>query len=147
MICRECCSDPTLNIASQHDSIGRSYPLPSETCLVGLCTGALPAAAISCCKTLSDLLPIAVQTVLVAFRMGMCNLDVRNRIEDSTKAWSLVTPTSTPEKIAESLDEFSKFNVSKALIPSEMISEPFLTVHSICLVLLSLISAHTHCMV
>ena len=41
----------------------------------------LAAAAISSCSTLSELLPAAVQTVQVAFRLGMCVVRMRDRIE------------------------------------------------------------------
>lgn len=72
---------------------GASYPSLQEACLLGLCTGSLAAAAISCSGSILELLPVAVETVLVAFRTGMCVLDVRNRIESSNESsfsWSIV---------------------------------------------------------
>ncbi|KAJ5941158.1 polyketide synthase [Penicillium verrucosum] len=59
---------------------GISYPDPQNTWVVGLCTGLLSAAAVSCCKTVTDLIPLAAHTVLVAFRTGLCVSEVLDRI-------------------------------------------------------------------
>jgi hypothetical protein len=79
-----------------------------------LCTGALAAAAISSCKTLSELLPAAVQTVLISFRLGLCVVDVRNRLElasDNSASWSMVVPGLTAEAAATGLKEFAEARV------------------------------------
>lgn len=39
--------------------------------LVGLCTGSLAAAAVSCAQTSIDLLTLGIEAVVVAFRVGM----------------------------------------------------------------------------
>ncbi|KAK0510435.1 hypothetical protein JMJ35_006867 [Cladonia borealis] len=70
-----------------------SYPCASNTFVVGLCTGALAAAAVSCCHSLSELLHVAVYTVRVAFRVGLNATDTADSIERSdspTEAWSYV---------------------------------------------------------
>jgi noranthrone synthase len=75
----------------------------------------LSAAAISCSRTLSELLPAAVQTVVVAFHAGLCALDVRNRIEQSIEVsseWSMVVPGLVDETASKVLKEFSQANVS-----------------------------------
>ena|SRR5438034_6025551 len=96
---------------SQHGESGRAYPLPSDTYLLGLCTGAFAAAAISTCKSLSELLSVAVQTVRVAFRFGLCTSDVRDRIEQTDGSWSIVVRDFMPDAASGVLDEFSQVNV------------------------------------
>ncbi|ORY66531.1 polyketide synthase [Pseudomassariella vexata] len=71
------------------------YPHADNARILGLCTGALAAAAISCsCSTL-DLVPKAVQAVIVAFRIGMHVTDLGKRLEpsqDSEQFWSIIVP-------------------------------------------------------
>ena len=63
--------------------------------ILGLCTGALAAAAVSCsCSTL-ELIPRAVDAVIVAFRTGMHVTDVAQRVEPSDasdRSWSIIIP-------------------------------------------------------
>ncbi|PVI03119.1 polyketide synthase [Periconia macrospinosa] len=96
---------------NQHSRLGVSYPTPSDTYLLGLCTGALSAAAISSSKTISELLPVAVQTVRVAFRFGLCIDDVRIRIEPQTQtSWSMVVLGLMAPQAIEILERFAKAN-------------------------------------
>ncbi|KAH8754195.1 polyketide synthase module [Diaporthe sp. PMI_573] len=46
------------------------YPGHQTTKYVGICTGSLAAAAISCCQSSLELLPVALQTTLLAYRLG-----------------------------------------------------------------------------
>ncbi|KAI9878041.1 MAG: hypothetical protein M1830_002092 [Pleopsidium flavum] len=100
---------------SQYGEVGRSYPRPEDTYVLGLCTGALAAAAVSSCNTLSELLPAAVQTVQVAFRLGLCVVDVRDRIEapskDFPREWSMFVPGLEPKAAAVVIKEFCQVNV------------------------------------
>ncbi|KAL9609770.1 MAG: hypothetical protein Q9167_005482 [Letrouitia subvulpina] len=99
----------------QYGQAGRSYPLPEDTYALGLCTGGLAAAAISSCSTLSELLPAAVETVQVAFRLGLCVVDVRDRIEapskDVPQEWSIVVPGLEPQVATLTIDEFCQAKV------------------------------------
>jgi hypothetical protein len=104
-------SVPWLIQRSQHGECGHAYPLPSDTYLLGLCSGAFAAAAISACKSLSELLPAAVQIVRVTFRFGLCILDVRNRIEQTDASWSMVVRDLMPGAASEALKEFSQVHV------------------------------------
>lgn len=51
--------------------VGFSFPSPSNSCCLGLCTGALAAAAVSCSSNTLELLPLAVEAVRLAFRIGI----------------------------------------------------------------------------
>ncbi|KAI4254023.1 MAG: hypothetical protein LQ352_003346 [Teloschistes flavicans] len=97
----------------QYGQVGRSYPDQSDTYLLGLCTGALSAAAIGCSKTLSELLPAAVQTVAVAFRLGLFVMRFRDGIEQSSgkaPVWSVLFPGLSAEKAEGELENFIKVN-------------------------------------
>lgn len=96
---------------SQHEGLGQEYFSPQETCVSGICTGALSAAAVSCCRTASELVPIAVQTVLVAFRLGMCTLRAAKAIDPSEGNWSMVVSCDSTDKVGELLCKFSESNV------------------------------------
>ena len=86
-----------------------AYPLPSETHLLGVCTGALAATAVASSKSVTDLLPIAVQTVQVAFRLGLLAVEMSNRIQPGCSgSWSLIFPGLTPGAVSVALKEFSK---------------------------------------
>lgn len=104
-----------LTYAREHNDVDASYPLPGEACTLGLCTGTLAAAAISCCRSISELLPVAIQTVLVAFRTGLCVLDVRSRIEapiGSSPAWSMVVGGNSATEAIDAMFEFRNQSVS-----------------------------------
>ncbi|KAE8150929.1 hypothetical protein BDV25DRAFT_139362 [Aspergillus avenaceus] len=88
---------------------GHAFPTTHETCLVGLCTGLLSAAAVSCSKSITDLLPIAAQVVLVAFRAGLCVADVRDRVETQSgaaAAWSALIPGLDGDTAVSVLDAY-----------------------------------------
>jgi hypothetical protein len=81
---------------NRYTSPGKRYPSTQNTSLVGLCTGLLSASAVSCCQSVTDLVPLAAHTVLVAFRAGLCVSEVRDRIEAQPEgapaAWSVLVP-------------------------------------------------------
>lgn len=62
---------------------------------VGLCTGALAAAAINYSKSALDLVHNAVEAVTVAFRTGVCVTDVANQVTgmgQAEESWSIIVP-------------------------------------------------------
>ena len=61
--------------------------------VLGLCTGALSAAAVSCSRSLSELVSSAIDAIVVAFRTGICVTDVAQRVEpsnNSDQSWSII---------------------------------------------------------
>ena len=63
--------------------------------VLGLCTGALAAAAVSCSRNTLELIPMAVTAVIVAFRTGMHVTDVAQRAspsDGSDRSWSIIVP-------------------------------------------------------
>jgi len=87
----------------------------SDSCIIGLCTGQLASAAVSSSRTVGELIPVGVQTVVLALRLGTCVIKVRDLVESTgpSPSWSaLVSGIREPD--AEQLIEgFAKANVSK----------------------------------
>ncbi|PYI09332.1 ketoacyl-synt-domain-containing protein [Aspergillus sclerotiicarbonarius CBS 121057] len=95
----------------------RAYPAPENTYLVGACTGAFAVAAIATSQTLAELVPAAVEAVIVAFRTALRSMVLRTDldpwVDGKQKAWSAILGTGEDE--AESAIE--KFNVAQSLPP------------------------------
>ncbi|KAF5662736.1 polyketide synthase [Fusarium heterosporum] len=82
-----------------------SYDAQS-TRVVGLCTGAFAAAAVSCSSFTADLIPMAVSSVIAAFRTGLLVTDTAQRVnpsQDLNQSWALLIPG---QKAAAMLEEF-----------------------------------------
>ncbi|RGP80519.1 polyketide synthase [Fusarium longipes] len=81
-----------------------------NTRVVGLCTGAFAAAAISCSSFTADLIPMAVSAVIASFRTGLLVTDTARRVDplqDTTKSWALLVPG---QKASTGLEEFCHQN-------------------------------------
>lgn len=76
-----------------HEDSKCQYPDPEQDHILGICTGALAASAVSCsCNTL-DLVPLGVEAIIVAFRTGVHVHDTAQRIEpsqDLDQSWSMI---------------------------------------------------------
>lgn len=82
--------------------------------ILGLCTGALAAAAVGCSRSTLELIPIAVDAVIVAFRTGMYVTDVAQRVESSdasNQSWSVIVPGLA------SIEAVHKFNEQTVRTP------------------------------
>ncbi|TEA13320.1 Conidial yellow pigment biosynthesis polyketide synthase [Colletotrichum sidae] len=106
----------------QHGSGCQAYPTPEKSCLAGVCTGSLAAAAVSCAHSVSSLLEPALHAVAVAARLGALAWDVAGRINDDDDdeddgersgstgefaAWSYVVAGSSPKAVAEALKQYA----------------------------------------
>ena len=79
-----------------------AYPCADNARILGLCTGALAAAAVSCSRSTLNLIPMAVEAVIVAFRIGMHVTDVGKRLETSQEidqSWSMIVAGSASSEI------------------------------------------------
>ena len=77
--------------------------------LLGLCTGLLAASAIASVDSLVALLPVAIETVRVAFRTGAHVADVAERLEilsDTSESWSTVFAVADIDSAEEALNNF-----------------------------------------
>lgn len=82
-----------------------------NTKLSGLCTGLFAATAIASSYSLSTLLPIAVQVVLMAFRTGSHVASLAERLSPATEkseSWTYVLPAAKETEAKVILAEFHK---------------------------------------
>ncbi|KAK3370622.1 polyketide synthase [Podospora didyma] len=97
---------------NHYTSPGKRYPSTESASLVGLCTGLLSASAVSCCQSITDLVPLAAHTVLVAFRAGLCVSEVRDRVEAQKEGaavpWSVLIPGLSGEAAAIILKRYTQ---------------------------------------
>ncbi|KHN94891.1 polyketide synthase [Metarhizium album ARSEF 1941] len=94
----------------KYGSNSEPYPSPRGTCIIGPCTGGFAAAAISCSQTLSELIPVAVEASLAAFRTALCSWlagqDLAPRQTSETASWSAaVKPRDANESVGQLLEE------------------------------------------
>ncbi|KAI1126483.1 polyketide synthase [Nemania abortiva] len=85
----------------------RQHP-PASTTFLGICTGGLAAAAISCSQNVFEISRLGVQAVTVAFRAGM---QVSKRAEllgySLPESWSIVVSSIQEDRISEHVEAFS----------------------------------------
>ncbi|KAK7964984.1 Conidial yellow pigment biosynthesis polyketide synthase [Apiospora saccharicola] len=84
---------------------------PENTYLSGLCTGLFAASAIASSPSLSSLLPIAVQVVLMAYRVGSHVASLAERLSPSTEkseSWTYVVPGAKEATAKSILEDFHK---------------------------------------
>ncbi|KAM0214770.1 hypothetical protein ACHAQD_008669 [Fusarium lateritium] len=77
-----------------------------NTRVVGLCTGAFAAAAVSCSSFTADLISMAVSSVVASFRTGLLVTDTARRVDpsqDLTQSWAVLVPG---QKASAMLKEF-----------------------------------------
>lgn len=80
---------------------------------LGICTGALAAAAVSCSQSTLDLVPLGVTAVKVAFRTGMHVTDVAQRVapvDSVSRNWSMIV--AGLESTQAAVEEFCGQTVS-----------------------------------
>ncbi|KXH68541.1 hypothetical protein CSAL01_02198 [Colletotrichum salicis] len=106
-----------------YDCQGRSYPQGHGNHVVGLCVGSLAAAAVSCSHSLSDLVFAGVDTVRVAFRLGLRVLHTAKLFDAASvktkdfPRWSIAVSESVfPRNSAE--DTLRKFKDDAGLASS-----------------------------
>ena len=93
------------------------YIMPSNTVIVGLCTGLLASAAVSASRSLLDLISIALKVVRVAFRIGVKVDATARRLStdhdvDAGQSWSKLALQVQRETAIDEVTRFNKTNVS-----------------------------------
>ena len=82
----------------------------------------LAASAIASANSLTALLPLAVETVRIAFRTGLYVGEVADRLErgqDTSEAWSTTVATSDKQGAEVALDEYNQAHVRLVVLPSD----------------------------
>ncbi|KAF7552262.1 hypothetical protein G7Z17_g4428 [Cylindrodendrum hubeiense] len=100
---------------------GRHYPTPQDTYCLGICTGSFAAAAISCSRSLAELISLAIEATVVAFRTSLSSLILKKDIvaneEEISQSWSVVVSgeeSSLQQKIRDFVaSEWSTWHTRK----------------------------------
>lgn len=104
-----------------HEDRPLEYPVPQNTRIIGICTGLLAASAIASCSSLASLIPLAVETVAVAFRVGALVATVSDVLERrlvGEDAWSTVIGGQHIGSAENEIAEFNKAQVQTPFCPS-----------------------------
>jgi Starter unit:ACP transacylase in aflatoxin biosynthesis len=91
------------------------YPRTSTTHILGVCTGLLAASAVASSRSLTSLLPLAVQTLRIAFRLGSRVATVGHQVESRTsvpQTWSTIVLGISSDDAEIALSEFNENHVS-----------------------------------
>lgn len=114
---------------SYYGDLGHQYPSKSDSLIVGLCTGQLASAAVSSSKTVGELIPAGVETVVLALRLGVCVVKVRELVEENrpSQSWSVLVSGMRQEEAKKIIGNFGRANVSNYQIKRKEIELPTLT--------------------
>ncbi|GCB19650.1 conidial yellow pigment biosynthesis polyketide synthase [Aspergillus awamori] len=107
-----------------YGDLGHDYPTPSNSHLVGLCTGVLSCTAVSCARNVGELIPAAVESVVIALRLGICVFRVRELVDSAdseSTCWSALVSGISEAEASHLIDEYSS---KKATPPS---SKPYIS--------------------
>ncbi|KAL9004648.1 MAG: hypothetical protein Q9188_002539 [Gyalolechia gomerana] len=91
---------------------------PSNTLVIGLCTGLLTAAAVASAPTPYRLIPLGVEVVLIAFRVGTYIHQTARQLDIShtgNDCWSSVVGGTTEEKAQDALNSFHTKKASRLI--------------------------------
>jgi naphtho-gamma-pyrone polyketide synthase len=106
-----------------HGDRGHPYP-SSDDGLLGSCTGMLSCAAVSSCKNVGELLPLAVEVVTLTIHLGLCVMRVREMVdstESSSGSWSILVSEINETDAANLIGKFVK---KRGITPS---SQPYIS--------------------
>lgn len=103
-----------------HEDRPLEYPVPKDTQILGVCTGLLAASAVASCPSLAPLIPLAVETVAIAFRAGELVATVSDRLEQRLEndTWSTIIGGQHMFSIESEIEEFNKEQVHHFILSS-----------------------------
>lgn len=114
--------EKTPNFISYVGGIRGRDSMGLQSCVVGLSTGLLAAAVVALSPTIPALMPLAVEAVLIAFRLGLHVKSTASNIEwaparDGDSSWSYVIPGKTQPEAQNALDDFHREKVRRVDVP------------------------------
>ncbi|KAK1783530.1 putative polyketide synthase [Copromyces sp. CBS 386.78] len=95
------------HMENNYDDLAR----PENTCLIGLCSGLFAATAIACTKSLSELVPLAVQVTLMSFRVGRHVNKVAEQIYptvEKSESWTYIFTNISESAAGPVVQDFNK---------------------------------------
>jgi hypothetical protein len=94
--------------------------------MLGICTGSLTAAAVSSSRSLSELVPRAVEAVLVAFGVGMCVSSMKMRLvspPEMSRTWFIMVAGPSASQAVLKFCEESALPIT---------AKPFISAFTVC---------------
>lgn len=85
-----------------------------------MCTGQLAACAFASASTVGELVSLAVEVVVIAFRTGLHVTKTRELVENGTdrnKNWSYIVPKLRADLAALRIEQFSQSAASSFTLP------------------------------
>ena len=104
-----------LTNSSYYGDGSRSYPSGQNNNVLGMCTGQLAACAVASASSAGELVALAVEVVVIAFRTGLHVTKTRDLLEngsDRNKNWSFIVPKLQVDLAASRIEQFSQSAVS-----------------------------------
>ncbi|CAO1601138.1 fusarubin cluster-polyketide synthase [Xanthoria calcicola] len=105
-----------IGIFISHEHSKCQYPDPEQDHILGICTGALAASAVSCSRNMLDLVLLGVEAIIVAFRTGVHVHDTAQRIEpsqDLDQSWSMIVGGTEAAGMVQAFCEQSMLPMTK----------------------------------
>lgn len=101
---------PTLTLHRVCEENPRAYLQPG-TLIIGTCTGLLAASAIASSDSLIALIPLAVETVRLAFRLGATAARKAESLEASQTPWTSLVTGVDSTTVSVAVEEFNQTQV------------------------------------
>jgi hypothetical protein len=96
------------------------YPSRPDHVVLGMCTGQLAASAVASASTAGELVHLAVETVVIAFRTGLHVMRVRDILsngEERCQSWSCVVSKLSVQDAGSRIERFSESKVGHPQTP------------------------------
>ena len=109
-----------LTTLSYYGDGSRSYPSGQSHNVLGMCTGQLAACAVASASTAGELVDVAVEVVIIAFRTGLHVTKTRDLLEngsDRNQNWCCIVPKLQVDLAASRIEKFSHSAVSSFPFP------------------------------
>lgn len=111
------CECSVLTSCRSFEERSASYiPHNTDARLVGLCTGLITATAVACADSLTALLPLAIESVRIAFRAGAHVGKVAQQLEVESRSQSWSTIMASDEKSVQAA--LDSFHTEKKIAPA-----------------------------
>ena len=101
-----CFTDIRSSLTEEHPNF-----LSAQQYIIGSSTGLIAAAAISSASSQALIVPIAIETVLIAFRLGLQIDDATDRLStrhNGNEVWSLLFPGMEEESARQAIEDFNE---------------------------------------
>ncbi|KAI0441953.1 polyketide synthase for naphthopyrone YWA1 [Xylaria telfairii] len=89
----------------------RQYPSDGSNMVIGMCTGQLAASAVASASGIGELVHLAIEAVVIAFRTGLHVTRVRDLMGDDiseNRSWSFIVPKLSLELAESRIEQYSQ---------------------------------------